>query len=321
MERFYLTVARVAKKTLHHMVEHRIPLLPDIYSRHFYRFLSSTDQESQEIVEDQQQSDLKEISNQQDQGLSIMKELTVMIDKLDQVTGKYTEQLDNHILNLKVTDKISDLAQLKKELTEELGLLINNNKEIQNNIIDAQETVKRLQNKMAEVADMAIIDELTGLYNRRALFSRLTEEHSRAKRYGQGFSLLLIDIDDFKDINDEHGHQIGDGILRGLGAFLRQNLRDSDFPARFGGEEFICLMPSTDVDQAVQAGNKIRQMLSQSTLNSKKTGVTLHITVSIGISAFASGDDDIDNLIKRASEALYLAKRQGKNRVVTEREL
>ncbi len=320
MERFYLTVARVAKKTLHHMVEHRIPMLPDIYSRHFYRFLASTDVESKEIIEEQQLSDHKEVSNQQDQSLGIMRELATMIDKLDLITGEHTEKLDNHLLNLKEYEEISDLNQLKREITEELSMVLNSNHEIHSNIIDAQETVKRLQSKMEEVADMATVDELTGLYNRRALFSRLSEEHSRAERYGQGFTLLLIDIDDFKNVNDEYGHQVGDGILRGLGAFLRQNLRDSDFPSRFGGEEFICLLPSTDIDHAVQAGNKIRNLLSQSTLSSKKTDITLQITVSIGISAFASGDN-IDNLIKRADDALYLAKRQGKNRVVTEREL
>ena len=104
MERFYLTVARIAKKTLHHMVEHRIPMLPDIYSRHFYRFLSSTDEESQEVIEDQQLNNNKEVRNQQAQSSTIMKELAMMIDKLDQVTGKHTEQLDNHILNLKDFD-------------------------------------------------------------------------------------------------------------------------------------------------------------------------------------------------------------------------
>lgn len=320
MERFYLTVARIAKKTLHHMVEHRIPMLPDIYSRHFYRFLAATDEKAQEIIEEQQLNDHKEVHDQQGQSLSVMKELATMIDKLDQVTGEHTEKLDNHLLNLKEYEELSDLNQLKREISEELNLVLSTNHEIHSNIIDAQETVKRLQSKMEEVADMATVDELTGLYNRRALFSRLSEEHSRAERYGQGFTLLLIDIDDFKNVNDEYGHQVGDGILRGLGAFLRQNLRDSDFPARFGGEEFICLLPATDIDHAVQAGNKIRQLLSQSTLSSKKTDITLHITVSIGISAFASGDD-IDSLIKRADDALYLAKRQGKNRVVTEREL
>ncbi len=320
MERFYLTVARVAKMTLRHMVEHRIPMLPDIYSRHFYRYLASTDRDSQEIIEEQQENDLKEVTSQQNQGLNIMKELSEMINKLDQITGNHTEQLDNHLLSLKTTGKTNDLAQLKEEITEELALVIDSNHEIHTHIIDAQETVKRLQRKMEEVADMATIDELTGLYNRRALFSRLAEEHSRSKRYGQGFSLLLIDIDDFKNVNDKHGHQVGDGILKGLGAFLRQNLRDSDFPSRYGGEEFLCLLPSTDVDQAVQVGNKIRQLLSQSILSNKKKDVSLQITVSIGIAAFTP-EDDIDTLIKRADDALYLAKRQGKNRVVTEREL
>ena len=320
MERFYLTVARVAKKTLHHMVEHRIPMLPDIYSRHFYRFLSSTDQESREIFEEQQRNDLKKVCNQQYQGLTIMKELAETIDELDQVTGDHTERLDNHLLCLKASEKNGNFAHLKKDITDNLNLVIYNNNEIHSNIVDAQETVKKLQGEMEEVADMATIDELTGLYNRRALFSRLMEEHSRAKRYGQGFSLLLIDIDDFKDVNNEYGHQVGDSILKDLGTFLRQNLRDSDFPARFGGEEFICIMPSTDIDQAVQAGNKIRQKLSQAKFNSKQTDVSLQITVSIGIATFAP-DDEIDNLIKRADDALYMAKRRGKNQIATEREL
>ncbi|MCD6291902.1 MAG: GGDEF domain-containing protein [Deltaproteobacteria bacterium] len=320
MERFYLTVARIAKKTLHHMVEHRIPMLPDIYSRHFYRHLAATDQESQEIVEAQQQGDSKETTSQQRQGLNIIKDLSAMIDKLDQVTGQHTCQLDNNLLNIKDSSNSTDLIQLKEEITRELGLVIDSNNEIHTHIVDAQQTVKRLQRKMEEVADMATIDELTGLYNRRALFSRLTEEYSRATRYGQGFSLMLIDIDDFKNVNDEYGHQVGDGILKGLGAFLRQNLRDSDFPARYGGEEFLCLLPSTDIEQAVMVGNKIRQLLSQSTLSSKKKDVTLRITVSIGIASFTS-EDDIDSLVKRADDALYQAKHLGKNRVVTECEL
>ncbi len=316
MERFYLTVARVAKQTLHHMVEHRIPMLPDVYSRHFYRFLSVCDQNSQDIVDEQLESDTREVGNQQDQGLSIMHELSVMIDQLDKVTSNHTVHLDNHLLNLKKTEKVDDLDQLKKDITGELNQVIENNNEIHSNIVNAQETVKRLQNKMEEVADMATMDALTGLYNRRALFSRLAEEHSRSLRYGQGFSILLIDVDDFKSVNDKHGHQVGDGILRGLGSFLRQNLRDSDFPARYGGEEFICLLPSTDQTHAIQAGEKIRHLLAQSKLSSKKMDVSLQITVSIGI-ATLNDNESIDDLIKRADSALYKSKRDGKNQVVS----
>ncbi|MCK5679180.1 GGDEF domain-containing protein, partial [bacterium] len=130
------------------------------------------------------------------------------------------------------------------------------------------------------------------------------------------FSILLIDVDDFKSVNDKHGHQVGDGILRGLGSFLRQNLRDSDFPARYGGEEFICLLPSTDQTHAIQAGEKIRHLLAQSKLSSKKMDVSLQITVSIGI-ATLNDNESIDDLIKRADSALYKSKRNGKNQVVS----
>ncbi|MBN2705021.1 MAG: GGDEF domain-containing protein [Deltaproteobacteria bacterium] len=320
MERFYLTVARVAKKTLHYMVEHRIPMLPDIYSRHFYKFLSASDQDSQTLIQKHSQNDQAEIRSQQEQSLELIGELQEMIGRLDQITGEHIENLDNHLLSIKVTDQHTDLNRLKDEISRELSQVIDSNNEIHHNIVDAQQTVKRLQKKMQEVADMATIDELTGLFNRRALFSRLLEEQSRALRYEQGFSLLLIDIDDFKNINDQHGHQVGDGILKGLGSFFRQNLRDCDFPARFGGEEFICLLPSTSLEQAVLVADKLRKLLSHSTLSSRDGGVNLKITVSIGAATF-DGESDIDSLIKRADDALYLAKRRGKNQVVTELEL
>lgn len=321
MERFYLTVARVAKKTLHHMVEHRIPMLPDIYSRHFYKFLSNSDKESRDVIEQQRLCNENEAIAQHEQSLEVLGDLQGIIEKLDKITGEHLEHLDNHLLNIKVTDKITDLNLLKNEISQELSQVINNNNKIHNNIIDAQKTVKRLQEKMEEVADMATIDELTGLYNRRALFSRLLEEQSRCKRYGQGFSLLMVDIDDFKSINDQHGHQIGDGILKGLGSFFRQNLRDSDFPARFGGEEFVCLLPGTSLEQAVSVGNKLRELITKSTLSSRDNKLNLKISFSVGVASLFAEDDNIDNLIKRADDALYLAKRRGKNQVVTELEL
>ncbi len=320
MERFYLAVARVAKKTLHHMVEHRIPMMPEIYSRHFYRILATSDQSAREIIDEQQEADFKERSGHQSQVLNVMNDLAKIIDNLDQVTSQHNSNLDNHLLNLKETNSHTDLTRLKDEITAELTQIIDNNNQIYTNIVDAQRTVKQLQKKMEQVADMATIDELTGIYNRRALFSRFLEEINRSERYGHIFSILLIDLDDFKKVNDEHGHQIGDAILRGFGSFLRRNLRDSDFPSRFGGEEFICLLPGTNTEQAVIVGNKIRRLLSENSLCSRKAGITLRITVSIGISTYAP-NDNMDTLIKRADDALYLAKSQGKNRVVTEYQL
>ncbi len=320
MERFYLAVARIAKQTLHYMVEHRIPMMPELYSRHFHRFLAASDRSAQEIIENQPATAIGESLSQQEQALSIMNELSDLIDNLDRITGQHSRKLDNHLLKLKTSQSHSDLRQLKLEITQELEQVIENNNQIHENIIGSQQTIRKLQKKMEEVADMATIDELTGLYNRRALFSRLQEEINRAERYRQHFSILLLDIDDFKKVNDTYGHPVGDGILHGFGEFLRHSLRDSDFPARFGGEEFICLLPSTDTLQAVKVGEKIRSFLNQNTLCSQKSGLSLKITVSIGIATYKPGDN-IDDLIQRADNALYQAKHQGKNRIVTDREL
>ena len=319
MERFYLAVARIAKQTLHHMVEHRIPMMPETYSRHFYRFLSDTDNDSREIIENQQEFDLEESVSHQEQVMTVMNDFAELIDNLDRATGKHNHKLDNHLLKLKTSQTHADLTQLKREISQELELVIENNNQIRENIQGTQDTIRELQKKMEEVADMATIDELTGLYNRRALLSRLLEELNRAERYGHYFSILLLDIDDFKQVNDTYGHQVGDAILHGFGEFLRHSLRDSDFPARFGGEEFICFLPATDSKQAVSVGEKIRSFLAQNSLCSKKSGLSLRITVSIGVSSFISGDS-LDSLIKRADDALYQAKHQGKNRIVTDRQ-
>jgi len=177
-----------------------------------------------------------------------------------------------------------------------------------------------LQSQLAQITDLATIDELTGLYNRRALFSRLVEEHSRVERYKENFSLMIFDIDDFKQVNDTYGHQVGDAILKNLAHFLKGNLRTSDFISRFGGEEFIAILPSTEMEKARRVAEKMRHLLGKKVFEDKKGAVKIKITVSIGISQCTPGDT-VDNLIKRADDALYMAKNDGKNAIFTEADL
>ena len=174
----------------------------------------------------------------------------------------------------------------------------------------------RLYTKTVELANT---DELTGLSNRRVFMDELNREVSRARRYNLAFSLLMIDIDHFKWINDSHGHPAGDAVLKSLAKILKGQVRQVDIAARYGGEEFAIILPETSIDGARIVGERIRSAVANSPFsinNEKKVGVT----VSIGIACFPQCAQSIELLIERADQALYTAKKEGRNRVFLYRE-
>jgi len=162
-----------------------------------------------------------------------------------------------------------------------------------------------------EMARLAITDELTGLYNRRHFQNRLSEERMRAQRYGLCYSLVYLDIDGFKAINDTWGHALGDRILADLGKVLRRWGRSSDLIARYGGEEFVVLLPMTDSTQAILAAERLRVAVQDHSFPRRK-----RLTVSIGVSSFPADGESEDELLKKADAALYQAKKLGRNRVM-----
>jgi diguanylate cyclase (GGDEF)-like protein len=161
---------------------------------------------------------------------------------------------------------------------------------------------------------LAHTDEATGLFNKRRLIEQLNAEIARARRYGEILSCLMVDIDDFKRVNDTYGHQTGDEALHQVGAILKQSLRITDFVARYGGEEFTVLLPRTDRHGAVRVAQNIcRQLRSRELVT---TAAVLHLTVSIGIACCTKFDSlDSQQIILSADNALYRAKEAGKDRV------
>ena len=162
---------------------------------------------------------------------------------------------------------------------------------------------------------LATVDALTGCMNRRAFTERLERELNRVRRYDVKLSVLMIDIDRFKDVNDSHGHIVGDSVLRQMGDLLREEVRSVDLAARYGGEEFVIVIPDTDLEGAIVFAERLRKRVEEK--NFAETGDPLRITVSIGVAA-ASVDGGItepESLITRADEALYRAKNDGRNRV------
>ena len=171
----------------------------------------------------------------------------------------------------------------------------------------------RTDAEVHRLAYAATVDSLTGLFNRRYLDGRLHQEVERAKRASNSLTVLMADIDDFKAINDTHGHQVGDAILREVGHILRSAVRVFDICARYGGDEFAIIMPSSDRASAVACAERIRVRIAEA---SGLAGVP-HLTMSIGV-AVIDGSDAPDELIRRADTCLYRAKADGKNRVAVD---
>jgi diguanylate cyclase (GGDEF)-like protein len=164
-----------------------------------------------------------------------------------------------------------------------------------------------------------ISDPLIGIYNRRFLDRRLEEECARARRYSLPLSVMLIDIDHFKRINDANGHQVGDQVLSFLGKLLLQVIRDSDIAARYGGDEILIITPNTSASLAGVLAERLRQHVETHELTLTKlfkNPLQIRITVSIGVASLSQEATECQRLIQNADEALYRAKQEGRNRVV-----
>jgi two-component system cell cycle response regulator len=172
-----------------------------------------------------------------------------------------------------------------------------------------------LRNRLEESVELAVTDQLTGLHNRRYLETHLRGLLDEAKANGRALSILITDIDYFKRINDTHGHDAGDIVLRDFASRLRRHIRGIDLACRYGGEEFVVIMPDTELEVARHVGERLRECIADDPFAINST-LSLPVTASVGISTLQSLDDTPLTLIKRADNALYEAKRMGRNQVV-----
>ena len=174
----------------------------------------------------------------------------------------------------------------------------------------------RLQQAMADkekLERLATFDSLTGLYNRRAILGKLRELINLANRYKEDFSLSMLDIDHFKKVNDRYGHLTGDDVLEKVAALIRGTIRDTDIAGRYGGEEFIIILPQTTLSSAWVVVERLRSIIEQAEMKDP-AGNVFAITVSQGLAGWERGED-AHSLISRSDEALYKAKEKGRNRV------
>jgi diguanylate cyclase (GGDEF)-like protein len=166
------------------------------------------------------------------------------------------------------------------------------------------------------VERQAVTDELTGLFNRRRFQEAMATEVERSKRFGQPVGLVLLDLDDFKAVNDTYGHQQGDLVLREVARVLRETSREIDEPARYGGEELAVVLPGTDLEGAYNLAERVRAGIEELALPLLDGEGALRVTASFGVATLPGSADDMRELVAAADEALYRAKRAGKNRTV-----
>ncbi len=177
---------------------------------------------------------------------------------------------------------------------------------------------EQLRDSVEQSMELAITDSLTGLYNRRYMEGHIASLVDKAANCGKDISLIILDIDHFKAVNDTYGHDVGDEVLKEFSKRILKNIRGIDLACRFGGEEFVLVMPDTDLSFAFMVGERIRQCIASSVFYVSVDNGSLDLTCSVGVACLEQLDDTPETILKRADQALYRAKNDGRNRVVAE---
>jgi diguanylate cyclase len=272
----------------------------------FSNFLQKTNSQLQDIslilnraskIADQHQDQHHQFCIDMGDQLQSLQSTVAQASNLEQLKQAVSNQLDN------IRGKLAGTNQRPNSLSEQLKDLLNRVEQFEQ---DAQKTSKILSQQQQK----AQTDSLTGLPNREAYQQRLQLEAARWQRYSNPLTLAVVDIDHFKRINDGYGHQAGDRVLKLIAQSLRKNLRETDFIGRYGGEEFVLLLPETDSRQAELVLDKIRETIAATPFHFRKKPV--QITLSIGYSEFKETDTDTV-VFARADKALYQSKNSGRN--------
>ena len=239
----------------------------------------------------------------------IAKRLQDLADEVSSSVGEHRSQLEraSHLL---VTGSGTTDDALSDMVVDVIGNVVRANHSLKAKLDMAEARLKEQAVELEGHMSRSLTDALTGLPNRREFNSRLEERMGAWNRRRDVFSLLLIDVDHFKKLNDRYGHLAGDQVLATIGRAMRGAVRREDLVARFGGEEFAILLPSTSMEQAIQAAQKVREAVARIAIT--RGNQPISVTVSGGLATIESGER-VESLIQRADSALYAAKEAGRN--------
>lgn len=243
----------------------------------------------------------------------ILKNFTELLEqnnnKLLEYIDKKFKKIENIICAIKNRETYGNSIEgVAKEIKSEQSKLIKR-------VESVGEQVKKVAEHKTDTAQQLLIDELTGARNRLGFQNKFEEELFLAKRYQHPMSIVMFDIDDFKEKNDTYGHQAGDFVLVEIVKIVRANIRSIDFIARYGGEEFILVFPETPSKAAFNLADRLRSIIMENDFK-YKDNINMEITISGGIATYPDNGSDSETLIKVADKKLYSAKKNGKNKII-----
>jgi diguanylate cyclase len=243
---------------------------------------------------------------------SILLSLATVIQRADQAASDSNQTLGNVRNAIGKMDRPDDLADVHMLLMREIDRMVTGNSALKQELTRSKDDLATQRKQIEELRSAVRVDGLTQLANRAYFDEKLLEMIKLHQRHSDIFSLLLVDVDNFKEINDRFGHTAGDRILKGVAFNLRSALRESDFVARFGGDEFAIILFKNGVKTAVEVAKKLCH--AQQDTRFLLDGVNINVTISIGV-AEAAAKDTLEAIVNRADQALYRVKSDGRNGV------
>ncbi len=335
------TTAEIVKKILPKMGEYKVPITPQNY-RVWFEYYSGTNKELTEEIDsiiksnrkfthdlnrylytkyfgdDHNKEVLREV---QSKTINVLKNFLEQVLGTTSTTSDYGNKLEKYSELLNKAEDLTEIQQILEDMIKETSNMVKSTRDLQSKLQEASSQVEMLREELAKTAEEAKRDALTGLSNRKAFDEEIDKLYARYKEKGEVFSLIIIDIDHFKNFNDKFGHKVGDKVLQIAANTLNYTLKGKDFVGRYGGEEFVVLLPLTSLDNACVVAEQIRENIARKRLRVTKTGENLGtITVSAGVAQIRE-NDTVESLIERADRALYLAKNSGRNNVKSEMDL
>ncbi|MGP1718329.1 MAG: diguanylate cyclase [Methylophilus sp.] len=254
--------------------------------------------------------------------------ISSFIDKLKymgEASELYSGKIETYAQELSQTDDLIKINELVTHLMRDTSVMQTDILRSRDDLLnqqqvasDTQVRILKLQEELSQLSEVVRIDQLTGVLNRRGMDDAFSTEIARYRRSGEMLSVALLDIDNFKSLNDQHGHAAGDSALKHLAGVVKRTVRPTDIVTRMGGEEFVVILPNTSLNEAVTTMSRLQRALTKEYFlgNNQK----LLITFSAGVALFQT-EDDVSSILLRADQAMYLAKKSGKNRVMTEMDL
>lgn len=251
-----------------------------------------------------------------DQIQKAIAEISDLFKNVKRSTDEYGETLGTANQQIEEAESIEDLGQIVSEMLRSTKQIVAHNQSLENQLENTSSQMAELRQNLDVVRKEAMTDGLTGLSNRKALDIYLEAAIQDAEETDSTLTLLMLDIDHFKDFNDTHGHLVGDQVLRLVARSLRDGIKGRDFAARYGGEEFVIILPETNVEGGVHVGNMLRRAVEVKQVVNRASGEYLgQITLSVGVAELFPGEN-AEALVGRADEALYKAKQAGRNMVL-----